>query len=133
MTKEQLRAYRGIKLERDNLEKMIATFERILRDPRNKPLSGMPKGKTGQSGQPESAAVKHEAVLARYRQKLDELAQALKDIEDVIEGLEPRERTLIRLYYAEGLTWEKVCHAMSYEWAQVHRIHSQALEKLKDV
>jgi RNA polymerase sigma factor (sigma-70 family) len=133
MTKAQLRAYRDIKLERDRLEKMVDTLERSLYGPRSPRFDGMPRGGSGHSSPTEDAAIKHADLLARYQQKTAELTQALIEIENTIECLDPRERTLIRLYYAEGLTWEEVCVEMHYEWAQIHRIHAKALEKLKEV
>jgi hypothetical protein len=38
---------------------------------------------------------------------------------------------LIRLYYIDGLTWEKVCVDINYSWRQTHRLHSEALKKIK--
>ena len=131
MTKEQLRAYRDIKLERDKLATMIEDVESVLYGPRTSKLDGMPHGGSATGSVVEEAAVKHAELLERYRQKVAELSAALVEIENAIEVLEPRERTLIRLYYAQGLTWEEVCVAMNYSWRQVHRIHAKALEALK--
>lgn len=131
MTKEQLRAYRDIKLERDKLATMIEEVEAVLYSPRSQRLDGMPRGGSAPSSLVEEAAIKHTELLERYRQKVSELSSALVEIENAIEVLEPRERTLVRLYYAQGLTWEEVCVAMNYSWRQVHRIHAKALERLK--
>ena len=73
----------------------------------------------------------HDELLQLYQTKVAELTAKLEEIEAAIEPLAPRERTLLRLYYINGLTWEQVCVAMSYSWMQVHRIHSKALEALK--
>ena len=130
MTKDQLRAFRDIKRERDRLDAMLANIESILYSPRPTKLSGMPRG--GGPGKPtEDAAIRHADLLNRYGEKVLELTKALAEVERAIECLEPRERTLIRLYYIEGLTWEEVCVSMSYSWKQIHRIHSKALETLK--
>ena len=131
MTKEQLRAYRDIKLERDKLATMIEEVEAVLYSPRSQRLDGMPRGGSAPGSIVEEAAVKHTELLERYRQKVTELSAALVEIENAIEVLEPRERTLIRLYYAQGLAWEEVCVAMNYSWRQVHRIHAKALEALR--
>ena len=132
MTKEQLKAYRNIKLERDRLAAMIEELEGTLYGPRSQRLDGMPRGGSGPASMVEEAAVKHAELLARYQQKVAELSTALVEIETAIEVLEPRERTLIRLHYAQGLTWEEVCVAMNYSWRQIHRIHGQALAALKN-
>lgn len=129
MTKARLRAYRDIKLEKDRLEAMVATMEYGLAAIN---MDGMPR--SGKVSDPTGAqAVQHVQLLDLYWQKVAELDKALIEIEQAIEFLEPRERTLIRLYYAEGLTWEEVCVAMSYSWRQIHYIHKKTLEKLKDV
>ena len=133
MTKEQLKAYRSIKLERDMLADRIKELEAVLYSPRTSRLDATPCDGTSHSSPVETAAIKHAELLERYQQKVLELSKALVEIEEAIEVLEPRERTLIRLHYAEGLTWEEVCVAMSYSWRQVHRIHAKALEMLREV
>lgn len=131
MTKEQLKAYRGIKLERDRLLIMIEELEAQMRSPRSQRLDGMPRGGSASSSMVENLVVKHTELVDRYRRKVAELTKATEEIEDAIEVLESRERTLIRLHYIQGLTWEEVCVAMTYSWRQVHRIHAKALEALK--
>lgn len=128
MTKATLRTYRDIKRERDRLEAMVRTIEYGLTGIK---MDGMPR--SGKVSDPTGAqAVQHTQVLDLYQQKVAELNKALIEIEQAIECLDPRERTLIRLYYIEGFTWEEVCVAMSYSWRQIHYIHKKTLEKLKD-
>lgn len=131
MTKEQLKAYRGLKLERDRLLVMIEELEAQMRSPRSQRLDGMPRGGSASSSVVENLVVKHTELVDRYRQKVADLTRATEEIEDAIEVLESRERTLIRLHYIQGLTWEEVCVAMTYSWRQVHRIHAKALDALK--
>lgn len=131
MTKEQLKAYRAIKLERDQLADMIKDLEATLYGPKAQALDGLPRGGAGPGRPTEENAIKHADLLSIYKRKDAELTAALAEIEKAIEVLEPRERTLIRLHYAQGLTWEEVCIAMSYSWRQVHRIHAKALEALR--
>ena len=129
MTKARLRAYRDLKLERDHLEAMVAALEYGLSGIN---MDGMPR--SGKISDPTgNQAIDHTQVKEMYLRKVAELDEALIEIERVIECLDPLERTLIRLYYAEGLTWEEVCVAIHYEWAQTHRIHARALAKLKDL
>lgn len=129
MTKARLRAYRDLKLERDHLEAMVAALEY---GPGGLRMDGMPR--SGKISDPTgNQAIDHTQVRDLYLQKVAELDKALIEIEQAIECLEPLERALIRLYYAEGLTWEEVCVAIHYEWAQTHRIHAKALSKLKEV
>ena len=131
MTKEQLKEYKHIRQERDRLATMIKELESTMYGPRGPRLDGMPHGGGGNSSPIEALAAKHDELLQLYQTKVAELTAKLEEIEAAIEPLAPRERTLLRLYYINGLTWEQVCVAMSYSWMQVHRIHSKALEALK--
>lgn len=131
MTKTQLKAYRDLKLERDNLVEMINELETILYGPKAQRLDGMARNPSLVSLTVENSAIKLDELLEVYTAKVAELSAALVEIENAIEALPPRERILIRLHYAKGLTWEEVCIAMSYSWRQVHRIHATALERLR--
>lgn len=132
MTKEQLRAYRDIRLERDKLQALIEELESTIYSPQAQQLDATPSGNHQPHSTVESAALRHAELLRKYHDKVAQLTDAMAEIERAIETLAPRERTLIRLYYAQGLTWEAVCIAMSYSWRQIHRIHSAALEALRD-
>ena len=132
MTKEQLRAYRDIKLEKDKLAAMVEEVEAVLYSPRSPNLSGMPSGGSTPGSLVEEAAIKHAELLERYQRKVAEWISSLVEIENAIERLEdPKERAVLRLYYAQGLTWEEVCVAVNYSWRQTHRIHARALKALR--
>ena len=75
--------------------------------------------------------IRHVELQERYRTKLDELLQAQLEIERAIDTLDPTERTLLRLHYIQGETWEQAAVTMNYSWRQVHRIHARALKKLE--
>lgn len=131
MTKEELRAYRGIKLERDKLRGIIKDLEAAMYNPRAQRLDGMPRSGSGARSGVESIAIRHADLLDEYRKKETELLSAMQAIEQAIESLDPTDRTVIRLYYIKGLTWEEVAVEMTYSWRQVHRIHARALKKLR--
>lgn len=130
MTKERLRSYKTLKQERDKLLQHIKELETTLYGPSTPNLEGMPRSQ-GNGSTVENLVARKDAIERKYEAKVAELTAELEAIEEAIEVLEPRERTLIRLYYIQGLTWEQVCVEMTYSWRQVHRIHGMALEKLK--
>lgn len=132
MTKEQLRAYRAIRLERDKLLEMLGELVTTIYSPTIPKLDPAPGGGRNGASPVEIAATKHDEMRTRYLQKVAELEDAMAKIEAAILVLDPTERTLVRLYYIKGKTWEEVCVEMSYSWRQVHRIHAKALEKLRD-
>lgn len=133
MTKERLRAYRDLRIERDQLKSKIEELSAELYSLRSQRLDGMPRsGSKGNNTWLESQIDRKNEVLKLYKQKEAALMAAMLEIEEAITILEPRERTLVRLYYIDGLTWEQVAVSMSYSWRQVHRIHGKALALLKD-
>lgn len=132
MTKEQLKAYRDLKRERDDLERRKKELEAVMYGPRSQRLDGMPRGGSGENYVQEERMDQKDELLALYEAKEAELDAALVAIEKAIEKLAPRERQLVRLHYIDGLAWEQVAVEMTYSWRQVHRIHSDALEKLKE-
>ncbi len=132
MTKERLKSYRSLKLERDQLLIMIEELEAQMRSPKSQKLNGMPRGCSAPQNPVEDLVIKHTELIKRYQQKVAELTEDAVEIENAIEILNHRERTVIRLHYIQGMTWEEVCVEMAYSWRQVHRIHSQALETLKN-
>ena len=104
MTKEQLREYRAI---RDELTGLEALHKRLT--------SIDPSGE----------------LPALYGEKIEALAGDLQRMEETIASLGPTERALMRLRYVEGLPWQDICRRLHYSWAQIHRIHSGILIKIK--
>lgn len=110
MTKEQLRLYRSLKIEIDHLEDRIVRLDMTgHNDDIIKPLREV------------------------YRKKLAVLIEGQLSIEKAIESLSPTERELIRLRYVDGAEWAEIGEVLHYEWAQTHRIHARALDKIKDL
>jgi DNA-directed RNA polymerase specialized sigma24 family protein len=127
--KRQLNSYTDLRAEHRELLEELAQMEITLGAPSGPNLDGMPRS-PGVSNPVERAAVKHLALIEKCKAKLDQLAAALGQIEDLIEGLEPIERRLARAHYIDGLKWEDVCEKINYSWRQTHRIHGRMLDKL---
>lgn len=134
MTKERLRAYRALKQERDQVRGMIEEIEASLYSPKVPRLDAVPGGgqKPGGVTPTDVKIDKRDELLALYAEKCAQMDAELLAIEQAIDSLEPREKTLLRLHYVQGDTWESVCVEMGYSWRQIHRIHAKALEKLKE-
>ena len=132
MTKERLKTYRELKKERDDLGRRISELEWEMYGPRSQRLDGMPRGGSGENYIQEERMDTKDALLAVYKAQEAELTEELLAIEKAIKKLEPRERRLVRLRYIDGLNWEQVAVEMDYSWRQMHRIHSDALDKLKE-
>jgi len=132
MTKDKLSRYLDLKAESLQLTQEIKDlYDTCIASPAGV-LTDMPgAGKGGLAADPtymfaERAARLHTKLLM----KKYELMEALEEIEDAIDRLEPAQRRLMREYYINGLKWEQVCDKIGYAWAQTHRIHKEALRKL---
>lgn len=110
MTKEHLRNYRSIAREIDQLEERIIRLEmKGHNDDITLPLRNL------------------------YREKLKKLIDGQLKIEKAIESLNPTERELMRMRYIDGEEWIDISATIHYEWAQTHRIHARALNKIKNL
>ena len=134
MTREEVKAalksYRALKREHDDLVRRREEIEAsILGSPR---LDGMPHG--GNVSNPTAnigAALAELSTL--YDGKARQLAATMILVEDMIDRLQDAtQRTVARLYYIDGLTWEQVCVAANYSWRQTHRIHAALLDELSE-
>lgn len=105
MTKEQLQEYRNIKKELDALEVMHRKIDKL--------------------GNFE--------LIDYYKKSSEKLSNELLRIEMAFDTLSYTERTLMRLRYIEGLSWQAICGRIGYSWQQTHRIHARALIKIKDL
>lgn len=123
--KARLLSYLDIKAEREQIEQEIAR----LADPKGTNWDGMPRG-SGGGDVMASIAAKRDALRRKYKAKLADLTAAQTEIEELIDGLEPKERRLMRYRYIDGLEWEEVCVKMCYSWRQTHRLHSGILDQL---
>jgi DNA-directed RNA polymerase specialized sigma24 family protein len=135
MTKAELKktlyGYRALHTEYHHIVAEMARLESLMESPRGANLDGMPHSPG--AGDPISGVVaQHVELVERYSLQLARLASAQLAIEKMIDGLEPLERTLMRLRYIDGLEWESVCVAMNYSWRQTHRMHARILDKLAD-
>lgn len=131
MTKEELRQYKSLKREKAQIEELLEEIELAKTAPKSPKIDGAPRGGSRQSGL-EDIVAKYEEIERRYHAKLDEIAARLLAIEEAIETLDPTERLLCRCRYLKGLGWEAVCVKINYSWRQTHRIHAEALRKLRD-
>jgi RNA polymerase sigma factor (sigma-70 family) len=132
VTKEKLQQYKHIKWERDQIRQKLAELEAGLGSAGGSNLDGMPRS-SGPGDPTGRAALQLLALREHYDNKLAELAELQLAIEKAIDSLEPTERKLLRHRYIDGLRWEDICVAMSYSWRQIHRLHSAALQKLREM
>lgn len=132
MTKERLRHYRDIKKESEQLRQSLEEIETVLFYPKTQRLTGMPSNPSEENYM-EDLAIRHIGLQALYKDKLAELEAEQIAIEKAIDALDPMARMLLRYRYISGLSWEEVCVKMNYSWRQTHRLHGEALNKLREL
>lgn len=99
-----------------------------IRSPR---LDGMPRGNGGTGGLDRQVAL-IDAAQRRLDKERAKALELLDQIEDMIEGLEDyRQKTLIRLRYIDGRSWEQIAQEMHWSERTVYNIHGKALEALR--
>lgn len=131
MTKERLRNYQNLKREQQQLRHQLDVVEAALYYPKVQQLDAMPHGGRTDGNPQEDLAIHHIELVERYKAKLWELAEEQLEIEKAIEPLDPTSRMLLRYRYLDGLKWEEVCCQMGYSWRQTHRLHGDALQRLR--
>ena len=125
MTKYELRQYRDISREIEQLREQQAGLIRLVKEHDGQPRGSGISDPTGKAG----------ATMATISSRIDDLLVRLLELRDeierVIEHLPPRERMLMRYYYIDCMTWEQVADRMHYSVRRVMQIHGNALQKLK--
>ncbi len=104
MTKEELKSYCSLKDERGTIQRQLGRMER--------------------------AAEKEKRML---RERLEEVSGEMSRVERAVDGLEDRERRVLRARYLEGLRWNCIYDVVGYEQAQTFRIHKRAIQKLEQM
>lgn len=127
MTKQELQQYKKIEREVQGLKERLDEMRLTMIAPTIPQLTGLPSGGIV-TDKVMKAVERYLAASEVFANKLDELTGELYYIEACIDHLEdPNERTLLRLRYIAGMKWENICVEMNYAWAQIHRIHADAL------
>lgn len=132
MTKDQLREYAAIKRELQNTQGRLEELSAAMYAPKAQKLTGTPSAPSPDNAAMELMVIQRQELLDRYLRIMAELAEKLQEVETSISGLASPAREVLRCRYIDGLTWEQVCVKLNYSWRQVHRIHADALEKLKE-
>lgn len=130
ISKADLRRYKYIKSEIKQFQEQIAELQSLMTAPKTSRFTPSSGGSHGDSDKIGQTIIRLERLEDRYCQKIAELVELQTAIENAIGKLKPEEETIIRLYYYNGLTWEKVCEKTGYSWRQIHRKHKSALLKL---
>lgn len=130
MTKERLRAFRTLVLEQKQIRGQLKAVEARMYSIGGQQFSLTPRGGGNRGHTMDDLVSGHDRLQRLYKQKLAALEKEQAEIEEALSVLTPNERLVIRARYFEGKSWDDVCRVVHYEWAQTHRLHGSALQKL---
>lgn len=133
MNMERLDEVRAAYKEHKELQEKIIECENMRMSPRSAAY-GSERVQTSLKGDVQADALARvEMLLQLYNRQLKECAELIYEFETALLKLNSLERQIMRHYYVDCMTWEKVCVAMNLSWSTVHRNKNSALEKiLKD-
>ena len=132
MTEEKLKNYRILRMERDQLSRLIRLIQEELSSPPVQKSLVFPRSARSRHGGFSKLVAQRLMLSQQWEAKQHELTQELKEIEDAVQALPPLERTLLRLHYLEGKTWDEVADALHYSLRHIHRLRAASLKKLHE-
>ena len=129
MTKNELKQYRTIKLELDQMDQerecWYTKAEMCVRSPSRSP------GYAGEHDPYPDIIDKLDEVRTKIAQKCCELLDLRRRIEDTIDGLDSKERYIIRARYIDGLKWERIAEILEFkDTRQAYRLHGYAITNI---
>lgn len=123
--KTWLNRYRYLKLQVKHAQEEINELHTITPAPIN--YSGMPSAHN--QTDLSDYMVKYDKAMQRYLNAKYKAINSYNEIIDAINLLpNEKEKTVLKLRYLRGMTMERICTEIEYEWAQTNRIHSEALQ-----
>ena len=137
MEKSELKNYRALVMEVQQLKDQLTALESSLYSPKGQRFTSTPRTPSGERSTMDGAVARHISLDAMYREALaDKEAQQLT-IEQAILGLgDTDERVILRERYIKGRGWTAIVREMErlgISERQVYRLHGLALLKLKEV
>lgn len=129
MTKKDLQEYYWLKGNIKKLEDRLVELE-TRATKTNVTLSNMPKGLAYSYGLTD-IVIEIVEIKRQINSQLTKSYGQILRIENAIERLPEKEKYLIRARYIECKHWEQIAVDMNYSWQHIHRLHSEALTRLR--
>ncbi len=129
LKKEYLSKFRESKEAVKRIEDQITALELYEASP--KTIDIEMHGSRARKDMSDYAAKKDE-LISKMMQARYMRVSTYTDIFQAVENVpNERERQVLTLRYIKCLKWEEIAVEMHVEWAQVHRIHANALKHFK--
>ena len=135
--KTELKNYRALVLEVQQLREQLVALESSLYSPKGQRFTSTPRVPSGDRSTMDGAVARHIKLVELYREQLAEKEARQLSIEQAIESLgDTPERVILRELYISGRSWPAVITKMQrlgYSERTTYRLHGYALLKLKEV
>lgn len=137
MEKADLKSYRFLVQEVQQLKEQLTVLESSLYSPKGQRFTSTPRVPSGDRSTMDGAVDRHIRLERLYREELAEKEALQLAIEQAIESLgDTAERVVMRELYIFGRSWPAVINKMQklgYSERTTYRLHGYALLKLKEV
>lgn len=133
MDQAHFMAYRDLHREVRQLKRQLQSFEELMYSPRGQRFTSIPGATSGKGYTMADVVANHMELEKTFKDKANELAQELVDLEKAVESLESTlERSIMRYRYFDGMSWHKISEKTHISEPQLYRYHSSALRNLAD-
>lgn len=137
MDKADLKNYRALLREKQQLEDQLRVLESSMYSPKGQRFSSTPRASSGFNRTMADPVARHIELESLYREELAEKEALQLAIERAIASLpDVGERLVLRFRYIEGRGWPAVIREMQKEGFSertTYRLHGLALLKLKEL
>lgn len=137
MEKTDLKNYRALVIEVQQLKEQLAVLESSMYSPKGQRFTSTPRVPSGDHSTMDGVVGRHLKLVALYEADLAEKEARQLAIEQAIQSLDDTpERVVMRELYIFGRRWPAVLYKMQklgYSERTVYRLHGYALLKLKEV
>lgn len=137
MEKAELKNYRALVIEVQQLREQLTVLESSLYSAKGQRFTSTPRGPSDYRSTMDGAVDRHLKLVDHYAEELAEKEARQLAIEQAIESLnDTPERVVMRELYIFGRSWPAVLTKMQrlgYSERTTYRLHGFALLKLKEV
>lgn len=119
--------------EKDQLAERIAMLESARISPRVAAYDSEPVHGSMQRDINADTLVKIEELLETYNAKLSYVLELQARFEADAQCLLERERRIMRRYFLDGATWEKIANDENISWTQIMRLRRECIARMTNV
>lgn len=116
--------------EKEQLAEKIAMLESARISPRVAAYDREPVCSSVKNDINAENLVKIEELLDKYNAKLAYVLEKQMQFETACECLLERERKIMRKYFLDCLTWEKIASDAGISWTQIMRIRRECMKRI---